>query len=374
MSNHAFFQQLSVRIQKWASELGFDQVGISDTKLGAHEEHLQNWLDQGYHADMEWMKEHQQLRINPELLQPEAIRVISVRLNYLPSETEHIKVLKSPDKAYLSRYALGRDYHKLIRKRLAKLADRVRDAAAEHMTAQQRPFVDSAPVLERPLAEKSGLGWVGKHTLLIHPKEGSWFFLGEILTNLPLPITTERVPNKCGDCTACLKVCPTDAFPKPYQLDARRCISYLTIENKGPIPLEFREPIGNRVFGCDDCQAICPWNKYAKHTREGDFHPRHQLENSDLLTLFEWDEATFLNNTQGSPIRRIGYERWQRNLSVGLGNAPSSEKIIRALEYRLPQASPMLAEHIEWALQQQHKPDRKRKRKIKALFPTIADI
>lgn len=365
MNNNDFFAQLARQIKIWASELGFDQVGITDTDLEQHKQPLQDWLDHGYHGTMKWFEENQDKRIQPNLLVPEAIRVISVRLSYLPSDTQQIKILKTPEKAYISRYALGRDYHKLIRKRLAKLADKIRIAAEPYMEAKQRPFVDSAPVLERPLAEKAGLGWTGKHTLVIHPKDGSWFFLGEILTNIPLPINQDTVKNQCGSCTACLKVCPTDAFSKPYQLDARRCISYLTIENKGPIPLEFREPIGNRVFGCDDCQAICPWNKYAKPTDETDFKPRHNLDNSDLLTLFEWDETTFLKNTEGSPIRRIGYERWQRNLVVGLGNAPSSETIINALKNRKPQASEMLKEHIDWAIAQQLKTNYRRKRKLK---------
>lgn len=294
---------------------------------------------------------------------PGTLRVISVRMDYLPADTDQIQVLKSPEKAYVSRYALGRDYHKLIRKRLSILAKKIEAAAPG---AQQRAFVDSAPVMERPLAEKAGLGWVGKHTLVINAEAGSWFFLGEIMTNLPLPLSQQPQDNQCGDCIACLKVCPTDAFPRPYELDARRCISYLTIENKGPIPEEFREPMGNRVFGCDDCQAICPWNKFARPTQEDDFQPRHGLANSDLLTLFNWNEEQFLSRTEGSAIRRIGYERWLRNLAVGLGNAPSDPNIISALEQRLGTVSDLLDEHLQWALAQQRQPNRRRKRKIKA--------
>lgn len=352
------------KIHTWAHELGFDQVGISDVNLEAENPRLQQWLQDGMHGSMGWLAENLDKRLQPALLVEGACRVISVRLNYLPGDTQQIQVLKNPSKAYISRYALGRDYHKLIRKRLAKLAQKIQADAQAWMTVEQRPFVDSAPVLERPLAQKAGLGWVGKHTLVINPKAGSWFFLGEILTNIPLPINRTPVEDRCGDCSACLKVCPTDAFPQPYQLDARRCISYLTIENKGPIPEAFREPMGNRVFGCDDCQAICPWNKYAKPTDEHDFQPRHNLHNSELVDLFLWDEQTFLKNTEGSPIRRIGYERWLRNLAVGLGNAASDVRIIEALSVRLETASPLVREHIEWALIQQRTPGRKRRRKI----------
>jgi len=355
--------ELAADIKRWGRELGFQQIGISDGQLAEHEQHLQDWLAKGYQGDMAWMAAHGNKRSRPEELLPGTRRVISARMDYLPADTQQIKVLKQPEKAYVSRYALGRDYHKLIRKRLAELAKRIE---ARIPSTSQRAFVDSAPVMERPLAEKAGLGWVGKHTLLINSTAGSWFFLGELLTNLPLPIDESEEPNQCGSCNACLKVCPTDAFPTPYSLDARRCISYLTIENKGAIPEEFREPMGNRVFGCDDCQAICPWNKYAKTTRETDFLPRHGLDNSDLNDLFQWTEAEFLQRTEGSAIRRIGYEGWQRNLSVGLGNAPFNPDIVASLTNKLEGASPMLTEHLEWALAQQAKPNRRRKRKIKA--------
>ena len=311
---------------------------------------------------MSWMKTNLEKRLNPEQLLPGTQRIISARMNYLPANTQQIKILKSPDKAYVSRYALGRDYHKLIRKRLAKIAENIRKEVLD-ANLSQRAFVDSAPVLERPIAEKAGLGWVGKHTLLIHPNEGSWFFLGEIYTNLPLPIDSQTEKNRCGDCDACLKVCPTDAFPKPYQLDASRCISYLTIEHSGPIPEEFREPIGNRVFGCDDCQAICPWNKYAKTTMEKDFLPRHGMDNIDLATLFSWDEPTYLTRTEGSALRRIGHENWLRNLAVGLGNATNNERNLAALNSQLHHPSEVVREHVGWALQRLSNP-RPRKRKI----------
>lgn len=372
--------QLRNHIDDWSKELGFQQVGITNTDLSQEATPYDEWLQKNYHGNMSWLAENIDKRFQPSLLVPKTCRVISVRMNYLPTDTQQIKVLKSPQKAYISRYALGRDYHKLIRKRLAKLAQKIESSAQSLLInntqkqpltyeVSQRPFVDSAPVLERPLAKKAGLGWVGKHTLVLNKKAGSWFFLGELFTNIPLPINEKQVKNECGSCEACLKVCPTDAFPKPYELDARRCISYLTIENKDSIPREFREAIGNRVFGCDDCQAICPWNKFAQFTQEDDFQPRHQLANSDLLDLFLWDEDTFLARTQGSAIRRIGYERWRRNLSVGLGNAPAEPAILSALLDALSQAkqngSDILTEHIQWAVDQQRKPDKRRQRKIK---------
>ncbi len=366
-------QALVDNIEQWAQELGFQQVGITDTDLSAEEPRLKEWLDKGYQADMDWMADHGDKRSRPHELLPGTLRVISLRMNYLPTDTDPIRILKSPDKAYISRYTLGRDYHKLVRKRLSKLAQKIQQQATQFYTdadIQQRPFVDSAPVLERPLAAKAGLGWIGKHTLLLNEEAGSWFFLGEILTNIPLPITARAVANQCNDCQACLKVCPTDAFPRPYQLDARRCISYLTIENKGPIPLEFREPIGNRIFGCDDCQAICPWNKYAQHSDEADFSPRLQLDHIELLELFQWSEAQFLKNTEGSAIRRTGYEGWLRNLAVALGNATALDEVARhqivtALQEKIAYPSALVQEHVHWALEQHRHPERRRKRKIR---------
>lgn len=360
--------QLAADIKVWGRELGFQQVGITDIDLADAEIRLQEWLAKGYHGSMEWMTAHDNKRSRPADLVPGTVRVISVRMNYLPGDTQQIATLKDPSKAYVSRYTLGRDYHKLIRKRLSTLAKQIDDALPADYPKQNewinRAFVDSAPVMERPLAEKAGLGWTGKHTLIINSEAGSWFFLGEIFTFVSLPVDTTDQPNQCGECTACLKVCPTDAFTQPYELDARRCISYLTIENKGAIPLEFREPIGNRVFGCDDCQAICPWNKYAQFTAETDFLPRHGLAHSDLVTLFNWTEKEYLANTEGSAIRRIGYEGWLRNLAVGLGNAPSDVRTIEALEAKRDLVSPLIQEHIDWALGQQAKPNYRRKRKI----------
>lgn len=359
--------QLAADIKRWGQELGFQQVGITDTDLSREEPRLKAWLAKGYQGSMEWLAAHGNKRSRPDELLPGTVRVISVRMDYLPGDTEQIKVLKDNRKAYLSRYALGRDYHKLIRKRLATLAEKIDRSLPEDFPhqGQHRAFVDSAPVMERPLAEKAGLGWTGKHTLILNSEAGSWFFLGEIYSFLPLPIDQPLQQNQCGECSACLKVCPTDAFTKAYELDARRCISYLTIENKGAIPEEFREPIGNRIFGCDDCQAICPWNKYAKYTQETDFLPRHNLANSDLLDLFLWSEDEFLTRTEGSAIRRIGYEMWLRNLAIGLGNAPSDLRIQEALQTKRSQVTPLVQEHIDWALSRQAQPNYRRQRKIK---------
>lgn len=357
--------ELLTQLQLWARELGFQQLGVSDCDLTAEQTRLQRWLEQGYQGEMAWLGENIDKRLNPALLHPQATRVISLRMNYLPENTEQIKILKDPTKAYISRYTLGRDYHKLIRKRLSQLAQKISDHAQTLglSTPSQRPFVDSAPVLERPLADKAGLGWIGKHTLLINRDVGSWFFLGEIITSLELPLTHQRQANLCGECINCLKVCPTDAFIAPYQMDARRCISYLTIEHKGAIPVELREAMGNRIFGCDDCQAICPWNKFAHFTQEGDFQPRHGLDNSRLVDLFLWTEAEFLSRTEGSAIRRAGFEQWLRNIAVALGNAPSAPEIQAALNQRLSHPSEIVREHINWALEQQANP-RRRRRKV----------
>lgn len=336
-------------IKRWARELGFQQAGIADTDLSAAEARLQAWLDKGYQADMTWMQAHGHKRTRPGELEPGTLRVISVRMDYLPPDTRPVQRLKQPEKAYVSRYALGRDYHKVIRKRLARLAEQIRHAAPTSQLG--RAFVDSAPVMEKPLAAKAGLGWQGKHTLILNREAGSWFFLGEIYTDLPLPVDAP-VEDHCGNCKACITVCPTDAIVAPYQLDARRCISYLTIENSGDIPEDLRAKMGNRVFGCDDCQLMCPWNRFAQYTREADFQPRHALDQADLVTLFNWDEATFLENTAGSPIRRTGYEGWLRNLAVGLGNGPASAAAITALQARLDFPSDMVVRHVRWALHQ----------------------
>ncbi len=357
------------QIKQWGLTLGFQQIGITDTALETAGEQLNRWLAQGYQGTMQWMGQHGSKRYRPEQLLPGTTRVIVARMNYKPGDDNPIAVLKSDASAYISRYALGRDYHKLIRKRLNRLAQQIErelTAKVPGAVVSQRPFVDSAPVMEKPLAVKAGLGWQGKNTLVIHSDAGSWFFLGEIYTNVPLPLDQPNQSDQCGDCSACLKICPTDAFPEPYVLDSKRCISYLTIENKGTIPEEFREPMANRVFGCDDCQAICPWNRQAANTAETDFSPRHNLDNSELLTLFQWTEAEFLRNTEGSPIRRIGYERWLRNLAIGLGNAPQSEEIIHGLEQQKNHDSVLVREHVEWALARQRRSGGRRRRKIKA--------
>lgn len=343
------FAALATQIKDWAHELGFAHIGVADVDLGDHEQHLLRWLEQGFHGGMEYMARHGTMRSRPAELQPGTLRVITARMDYLPPDTQIIEVLTDPEQAFISRYALGRDYHKLIRKRLTQLGDRIAQAIGPF---GYRAFVDSAPILEKALAEKAGLGWIGKHTLLLDRTAGSWFFLGEILTDLPLPVDAP-VTSHCGSCSACIDICPTQAIVAPYQLDARKCISYLTIELHGPIPEELRAPMGNRVFGCDDCQLVCPWNRFAKFTAEADFSPRHGLDNRSLLELFLWDEATYLRNTEGSAIRRIGYARWLRNLAVGLGNAPYSDAIVQALQARLPEVNEIVQEHIRWALRQQ---------------------
>ncbi|MEW8626085.1 MAG: tRNA epoxyqueuosine(34) reductase QueG [Candidatus Thiodiazotropha sp.] len=340
-------QKLSLQIKQWGAELGFDAVGITDTDLSEAENRLFRWLASGSHGEMAYMARHGTKRSRPAELESGTVRVISVRMDYLPESMEDLQLtLDDPEKAFISRYALGRDYHKVLRNRLKKLQQLIQQAMPE---SRNRLYVDSAPVLEKPLAEKAGLGWIGKHTNLINKQSGSWFFLGEIYTTIPLPID-RPASDHCGRCQACLEICPTQAITAPYQLDARRCISYLTIELKGSIPESFRAAMGNRIYGCDDCQQVCPWNRFAHVTDEQDFLARHHLDSGGLITFFEWDEATFLNRTEGSAIRRIGYERWQRNLAVALGNAPTSDAVVRALSVRLDQASPMVREHIVWAL------------------------
>ena len=338
---------LAQSIKDWGRELGFQHVGITDVKLGEHEQHLQRWLEAGYHGEMEYMAAHGRKRSHPDELVPGTLRVVSLRMDYLPGDTQMAQLLAQPEKAYVSRYALGRDYHKLIRKRVQHLAERVEKAIGPF---GYRAFVDSAPVLEKAIAQKAGLGWIGKNTLVLNRKAGSYFFLGELFVDIPLPADPPHDTEHCGRCTACLEICPTAAFAGPYQLDARRCISYLTIELKSSIPVELRPLIGNRVFGCDDCQIVCPWNRFAKPSHEGDFKPRHGLDNAELAQLFLWDEPQFLSQTEGSPLRRAGYERWLRNLAVGLGNAPSSIPVLEALKARRAHPSALVREHVEWAL------------------------
>ncbi|WP_022948315.1 tRNA epoxyqueuosine(34) reductase QueG [Methylohalobius crimeensis] len=341
-------QRLASEIKKWGRELGFQATGICDIDLGTAEENFKRWLARGFHGEMDYLARHGVKRSRPQQLVPDTVRIIAARMEYLPeSQTAMEQALAEPRRAYISRYALGRDYHKLIRKRLQKLARRIEQATGPH---GYRVFCDSAPVLEKPIAQKAGLGWQGKHTNLIAFKQGSWFFLGEIYTDLPLPVDPPVTQSHCGSCRACIDVCPTGAIVGPYRLDARRCISYLTIELKGPIPEEFRAAIGNRVYGCDDCQLFCPWNRRARNTVEPDFLPRHGLDSAGLIELFAWDEEEFSAKTQGSTIRRLGYERWLRNLSVALGNAPSTPKVIAALKARRDHPSPLVREHVHWAL------------------------
>lgn len=340
-------EKLTAEIRTWARELGFSDIGITLPETGVHARRLRDWLSKGYHGDMEYMGHHGDKRYTPTSLVPGTARVISVRMDYLPAPDSPKQALTNRETAYVTRYALGRDYHKLIRKRLATLASRIDEAVSGF---DYRAFVDSAPVLERALAQRAGLGWIGKNNMLIHPKAGSFFFLGEIFTSAPLPIDTPFDTDHCGSCSACLDLCPTDAFVGPHLLDARRCISYLTIESKGTIPEELRPLMGNRVFGCDDCQLVCPWQKFSKPTRETDFQPRHRLENSSLAELFLWTEEQFLKRTEGSAIRRTGYEGWLRNLAVGLGNAPSTIPVIEALKKRADHPSEMVREHVLWAL------------------------
>jgi epoxyqueuosine reductase len=345
---------LAARIKKWAAELGFQQLGISDTDLAPHEKHLERWLSQGYHGAMDYMARHGTRRSRPSELVPGTLRVISVRMDYLRSEARPAaELLDDSEKALLSRYALGRDYHKVIRRRLQQLASRIE---AEVGPFGYRAFVDSAPVLEKALAEKAGLGWIGKHSNLLNRRAGSWFFLGELFTDLPLP-PDSPAENHCGDCVRCIDACPTAAIVAPYQVDARKCISYLTIELRGSIPEDLRPLMGNRVFGCDDCQLVCPWNRFAQTSPEADFTPRHGLDDSELLQLFGWSESEFLQRTEGSAIRRTGYEGWLRNLAVGLGNArpsctDSRRAIIEALRSRLDHPSDLVREHVRWALEQ----------------------
>ena len=345
------YQQLADDIKAWGQELGFQKIAISDARTGEHEGHLERWLASGFHGEMEYMARHGTKRSRPPELQPGTQRVISARMDYLAADTQMVEVLQDKSKAYISRYTLGRDYHKLIRKRLTTLGKRVQEKIGPYGF---RAFVDSAPVLEKALAEQAGLGWIGKHTLLLDRSAGSWFFLGEIYTDLPLPVD-EPVSKHCGKCSACIDICPTQAIVAPYQLDARRCISYLTIEHKGPIPEPLREAMGNRIFGCDDCQIGCPWNRFSKTTAEQDFSPRHQLDKATLLELFAWDEATFLKRTEGMPIRRTGFENWQRNIAVALGNAPTSLEVIDALEKARSASTELVRQHIDWALQQHQK-------------------
>jgi epoxyqueuosine reductase len=340
---------LAQSIKSWGRELGFQKVGIAGIDLAADEQRLAAWLAQGRHGAMQYMERHGTRRSRPDELVPGTIRVVSARMDYRVAAADPEAVLNDALLGYISRYALGRDYHKVLRRRLAQLAARIAAAAG---TAGYRAFTDSAPVLEKALARDAGLGWIGKHTNLLDRNDGSWFFLGEIYTDLPLPVDAP-VSSHCGSCTACIEVCPTQAIVAPYELDARRCLSYLTIELDGPIPEQFRAAMGNRIYGCDDCQLVCPWNRYAKLSAETDFRVRHGLDAPSLVELFSWSEGQYLAQTAGSAIRRIGYLRWLRNVAVALGNAPSTAEVIAALQSRANDPNEMLREHVQWALARQ---------------------
>ena len=341
-------EAIATQIKTWGTELGFQQVGITGIDLAEDERHLLDWLEQGMHGEMAYMERHGKKRSRPEELRPGTLRVISARMDYLPPRAKPIaSVLADSKLAFISRYALGRDYHKVLRARLKKLAQRIETATGPF---GYRVFTDSAPVLEKALARNAGLGWIGKHSNLLHPQAGSWFFLGEIYTDLPLPTDRVFAEDHCGSCTACIDVCPTRAIVAPYRVDARRCISYLTIEYRGAIPEEFRTAIGNRIYGCDDCQAVCPWNRFAQYSREPDYQPRHGLDEVSLVESFLWSENTFNEKTAGSAIRRIGYECWLRNIAVALGNAPTSTTVVNALNQRQDHPSALVREHVHWAL------------------------
>ena len=352
-------EQLSQQLRQWAGELGFQQLAISDVQLDAAESHLLNWLEKGRHGEMDYMQRHGTKRSRPAELEPGTVSVISLRMDYFPPDAEPIKsVLNEPRLGLVSRYATGRDYHKLIRKRLQKLVDRMQN---EIGAFGYRVFTDSAPILEKALAEKAGLGWIGKHTNLINKSAGSWFFLGEIYTDLPLTPPAVAGENHCGSCQACIDICPTRAIVAPYQLDARRCISYLTIELKSAIPVEFRKAIGNHIYGCDDCQLVCPWNRFSRPSDEKDFEVRHGLDAPELLQLFSWSENEFLQKMEGSAIRRIGYMQWLRNIAVAIGNIPPKDKnhrqqLLQALSDKRADVNEMVQEHIDWALQELQKP------------------
>ena len=360
LTNTKEYEVLAANIKRWGCELGFAEIGITDTDLTTAEAQHQAWIKKGFHGEMDYMAKHGVKRTRPAQLLPNTIRIITARLDYLPPAAKNSwDVINDSKKAFISRYSLGRDYHKVMRQKLQVLCDKIKletsQLSVKNQTMNQfegRVFTDSAPVLEVALAEKSGLGWRGKHTLLINKNHGSWFFLGEIYTNLPLPIDGIAT-NHCGTCSSCIDICPTRAITAPYEVDARRCISYLTIELKTAIPLEFRPLIGNRVYGCDDCQLICPWNKFAQTSQEPDFHVRNGLDNISLLECFSWNEAEFKQKMAGSAIYRIGYSQWLRNIAVGLGNADYSIEIVNALRQRENDDNALIREHVGWAINQQ---------------------
>src|SRR5271166_3090915 len=339
---------LLAEIRRWGAQFGFSKLGVGNIDLAADEAHFREWLAAGFAGEMAYMGRHGAKRTRPRELVPGTVSCISVRMDYWPAGAVPETILADREAAYVSRYALGRDYHKLMRKRLQRLCERIASAVGPFGF---RVFTDSAPVLEKALARNAGLGWIGKHTNLIDRDAGSYFFLGEIYLDLDLPLDVPSSAH-CGSCSACLPACPTGAIVGPYRLDARRCISYLTIELAGSIPIEFRRAIGNRIYGCDDCQLVCPWNKFARPTGEKDFAVSNGLDHAQLVELFSWSEAQFLERTRGSAIRRIGYERWLRNIAVALGNAPASPALIESLQSRAQHPSPLVREHVRWALAQ----------------------
>lgn len=338
------------RLRDWARELGFADAAIARLQLDDDLQHLQRWVALGRHGGMAYMARDPDLRRDPQRLRPGTLSVISLRMDYRPDGADPRALLTQGDRAYIARYALGRDYHRTVRARLLRLGRRLEDAIGPH---GYRVLADSAPALEKALARNAGLGWIGKNTLLINENAGSLFLLGEIYTDLALPPSSASAEDRCGRCSACLRICPTQAFVGPYELDARRCISYLTIEHHGSIPVELRPLMGNRVFGCDDCQLVCPWNRYARLSAEADFAPRHGLDAPALVELFGWDEAQWLARTEGMALRRAGYARWKRNLAVALGNAPADPTVQQALQARHDDADESVREHVRWALEQQ---------------------
>lgn len=347
-------KSLASQIKTWGTELGFADVGISDIQLTPYEAKYFNWIGENFHGEMEYMERHGTKRTRPNELEPGTTSIISVRMNYFDSDSSHaLHQLHLTDKAYISRYALGKDYHKLMRKRLQALANKISEVTQDF---QYRAFSDSAPVLERPIAEKAGLGFIGKNSLIIHPRAGSWFFLGEIYTNLNLPIDKPFIKQGCGPCTACIQECPTQAIVDNAVIDSRRCISYLTIEFKGSIPIELRALMGNRIYGCDDCQLVCPWNKFTTPTQEEAFKANNDIDSATLLELWNWSEAEFLQRFEGSAIRRIGYAQWNRNLAVSMGNMRGDvyfiEGAMQALKSKVDSISALVDEHIEWAIEQ----------------------
>lgn len=346
---------LKNKIIKWSQELGFDGIGFTDIDLAEDETHLLNWLENKFHGEMHYMEKHGVKRSRPDELMPGTVRIISFRMNYRKTDTYAAeKVLNNKDLGYISRYALGKDYHSVLRERLHIIAKKINDEIGNF---KYRAFVDSAPVLEKAIAQKAGLGWIGKNTNLINKNNGSYFFLGEIYTNIDFEVD-KKAKNYCGECSECIEICPTNAIIAPNVLDAKKCIAYLTIELKGSIPMEFRDSIGNRVFGCDDCQIVCPWNKFSTETKVSEFSHKHKLDSPTLINLFNWSEKEFKENTKNTSINRISYFQWLRNIAVGLGNAEINSDNIKSLKNKKKEIkNSVLIEHIDWAIKKQTTPN-----------------